>query len=465
MYPKDLAFVDVETTGGRAVRDRITEIAIITVRAGEVVSEWSSLVNPHRHIPERIRRLTGISNDMVETQPSFADIYKDIYEHLEDCILVAHNARFDYGFIKNEFKRCQVDFRAPVLCTVKLSRRIYPHYRRHNLDSLMQRHGIQCSARHRAMGDARVLYEFLQKLYLGHNHEHLDTVIKSLLKRPSLPANISEDDIQDLPASPGVYLFYDRDNMPIYIGKSINVRERVLNHFNSDHSSSKEMKICQNIASIEFIKTCGELGALLTESKLIKQKLPSYNYRLRRYDRLTTIEYNEQQPGVPQIITPERIDAHNIHQHYGLFKTRKAAKDLLLKLAKNHQLCLKKLGLESGKGACFAYQLKQCKGACINQETELQHHLRLLSALQPIKNKTWPYAGKIGIRETCQEENTSDIHIFNNWCYLGTARNQPDLHDLSANSESHFDLDSYKILIRYLKQTKHPDIIKLDQPL
>ena len=150
MYPKDLAFVDVETTGGRAVRDRITEIAIITVRAGEVVSEWSSLVNPHRHIPERIRRLTGISNDMVETQPSFADIYKDIYEHLEDCILVAHNARFDYGFIKNEFKRCQVDFRAPVLCTVKLSRRIYPHYRRHNLDSLMQRHGIQCSARHRA---------------------------------------------------------------------------------------------------------------------------------------------------------------------------------------------------------------------------------------------------------------------------------------------------------------------------
>ena len=463
MYHKDLAFVDVETTGGRAVRDRITEIAIITVRDGDVVSQWSSLVNPHRPIPERICRLTGITNAMVEAQPGFNDLFKDIYDRLEDCIFVAHNARFDYGFIKNEFKRCQVDFRAQVLCTVKLSRRIYPQYRRHNLDSVMQRHAIQCSARHRAMGDARVLYEFLQELYLRHNHEHLESVIKSLLKRPSLPANISEDDIQNLPESPGVYLFYDRDNIPLYIGKSINVRERVLNHFSSDHSSSKEMKISQNIASIDFIKTCGELGALLTESKLIKQKLPSYNYRLRRYDRLTTIEYNQDTPGSPEIITPEYIDASKIHHHYGLFKTRKAAKDLLLKLAKKDQLCLKKLGLEAGTGACFAYQLKQCKGACIGQETELQHHLRLLTALQPIKNKTWPYAGKIGIRETCHEDNSSDIHIFDNWCYLGTARNQSDLDKLSANAESQFDLDSYKILISYLKQTKQPDIIKLDQ--
>lgn len=463
MYQKDLAFVDVETTGGRAIRDRITEIAIITVREGELISEWSTLVNPHRCIPERIRRLTGISNDMVEAQASFGEIYKQVYERLEDCLFVAHNARFDYGFIKNEFKRCQIDFRAPVLCTVKLSRRIYPQFRRHNLDSIMARHDIECSARHRAMGDARVLYDFMQELYLRHNHEYINSTIRSLLKRPSLPANINEEDIDNLPESPGVYLFYDRDNMPLYIGKSINIRERVLNHFSSDHSSSKEMKISQNIASIEFIKTCGELGALLTESKLIKQKLPSYNYRLRRYDRLTTIEYDADKPGVPQIVTPDTIDAIDIHNHYGLFKTKKAAKDLLLKLAKNHQLCLKKLGLEGGTGACFAYQLKQCKGACIDQETDLQHHLRLLTALQPIKNKTWPYAGKIGIRETGQDQNSSDIHIFDNWCYLGTAQNQSDLDNLTTQTEPQFDLDSYKILVSYLKHTNQPDIIHLDQ--
>ena len=234
MLKDDTVFVDIETTGGNAVRDRITEIAIITMSGGELVSEWSTLINPEISIPSNIQRLTGISNDMVMDMPSFQDICKDVLSRLEGRLFTAHNARFDYGFIKNEFKRCEIRFSAPVLCTVKLSRKLFPDYPRHNLDSIIRRHNLQCSARHRAMGDARVLFDFMQTLYTTLNPDQIEHVIRHLLKRPSLPAGLSEDDVNELPESPGVYLFYDKHHTPIYIGKSKNIRERVLSHFNAD---------------------------------------------------------------------------------------------------------------------------------------------------------------------------------------------------------------------------------------
>lgn len=162
MFSKDTVFVDIETTGGNANRDRITEVAILKMRGGELVSEWSTLVNPLTYIPESIQHLTGINDEMVRDLAPFQEIYKDIFERLENCVFVAHNARFDYDFLKNEFKRCDKIFRAPVLCTVKLSRNLFPQHRRHNLDSIMDRHGLQCSARHRAMGDAKVLFDFMK---------------------------------------------------------------------------------------------------------------------------------------------------------------------------------------------------------------------------------------------------------------------------------------------------------------
>ena len=206
MFNQDTVFVDIETTGGNAVRDRITEVAIITVSEGQIVSEWSTLINPLVRIPENIQRLTGISNDMVMDLPSFHDIYKEILEKLHGNVFVAHNARFDYGFLKNEFKRCDISFKSPVLCTVKLSRNLFPEYKRHNLDSIMQRHGLTCRARHRAMGDARVLYDFMQVLYSQFDSNDVEEVIQRLLKRPSLPPGLIEDDIMGLPEGPG-YVF------------------------------------------------------------------------------------------------------------------------------------------------------------------------------------------------------------------------------------------------------------------
>ena len=154
--PQDLVFVDLETTGGNAARDRITEVGIVHFRAGECAGEWSSLVNPECHIPSYIEAFTGISNDMVANAPRFSDIALELQQRLHGAVFVAHNARFDYSFLRSEFRRIDSHFSARVLCTVKLSRRLYPEQHRHSLDAVMLRHGLSCTSRHRALGDARV---------------------------------------------------------------------------------------------------------------------------------------------------------------------------------------------------------------------------------------------------------------------------------------------------------------------
>ena len=464
MFKQDAVFVDIETTGGNASYDRITEVAILKIHNGQLVSEWSTLINPLTYIPEHIQQLTGIDNHMVRDLPAFQDIYKDIFERLSDSVFIAHNARFDYGFLKNEFRRCEKLFRAPMLCTVKLSRNLFPHYKRHNLDSIMQRHNISCSARHRAMGDARVLFEFMQTLYTALPVDQVDGVIDTLLKRPSLPTGLCEEDIEPLPDGPGVYLFYDRHRVPIYIGKSKNIRDRVLSHFSGDYRSAKEMKISQNVGSIKHIKTAGELGALLEEARLIKKLMPVYNRRLRKYESLSTVHWDYADENArPKIITADCMDPRDIENHFGLFKTSKKAIDTLRRLAREHQLCLKILGLERSKGACFGYQLNHCKGVCTGKESLLQHQLRLLQALQPLKNKVWPYRGIIGIREISADSKRVDIHLFENWCYLGTVHDENELRQqrLFDTADIMFDLDTYKILLRYFKDHKNPDILHL----
>ena len=461
MFNRNTVFVDIETTGGNANRDRISELAILTMENGKLVSGWQTLINPEAHIPHHIELLTGINNDMVSVAPTFKKVSQEIYERLNGYVFVAHNARFDYGFIRNEFKRCGLKFKAPVLCTVKLSRNLFPEQRRHNLDSLMQRHELSCRARHRAYGDALVLYDFMCVLYTQLSADDVDKVITRLLKKPSLPPGLDEEQVDNIPEGSGVYRFYDKHGALLYIGKSVRLRDRVLSHFSSDHQHSKEMKISQNIASIDYIETAGELGALLLEAKLIKQKLPLYNHRLRRYDKLVTIQWDfEESDSLPEIIS-DTLDTKNIDHYFGLFKNIKKAKQKLSDLAKEHQLCEKLLGLEKGNGACFAYQLKKCRGACVEKESPMQHRIRLMQALLPIRNQAWPYDGRIGIREISADQKNTDIHLFQNWCYLGTAKQESELNQLNLFevNEPMFDLDTYHILTAYFKKNKTPDIM------
>jgi DNA polymerase-3 subunit epsilon len=284
--PEKIVFVDLETTGATARVDRITEIGIVEVDASGV-REWSCLVNPETPISTFIERLTGISNAMVAAAPTFAELADEVRGRLEGRLFVAHNARFDYGFLKNEFRRAGLDFRATVLCTVKLSRRLFPQHHKHSLDALIERHGLAVGSgqRHRALGDAQLIHQFWRQLHDLVAPDELDAVLKALLARPRLPPQLDASILDDLPEAPGVYLFYGENELPLYIGKSKDIRKRVLAHFAADHSSSKKMDLVAQVRRIDWMETAGDIGAQLREAALIKRLQPTHNRaRQRRVD-------------------------------------------------------------------------------------------------------------------------------------------------------------------------------------
>jgi len=202
MLPQPLIFLDLETTGMTAAHERITEIGLVEVTNGEFVGSWSQLVNPGKNIPPFIQSLTGISNRMVRDAPRFEQLAPRLFERLAGKLLVAHNARFDYSFLKSEFERFDLSYSPRVLCTAKLSRKLFPEHRRHNLDSLIERHGLICSARHRALGDAEVLWHFMQKIYAEVDSARIEAALRAQLGSPAVPAGLSSEVPEAAPAVP-----------------------------------------------------------------------------------------------------------------------------------------------------------------------------------------------------------------------------------------------------------------------
>lgn len=453
-----LAFVDLETTGVSSSKDRITEIGIVLVDE-KGVQEWSQLLHPQMRIPLYIEQLTGISNDMVAKSPVFEEVADKIWTLLSGRLFIAHNARFDYGFLKNEFKRTGRTFQPPVLCTVKLSRKLFPQYHHHNLDSLIQRHQLQADGRHRALADAQLIHQFWRQLSDRFPQQYITDAVQVLINRSSLPSHLDPAIVDELPKSAGVYFFYGENDLPLYIGKSVNIRQRVLSHFSADHTRSKEMRLSQQTRRIDWLETGGELGALLTEARLIKQIMPVYNQRLRRKNELCAWQLLPcSGADVLKLVWANELDFGRQDNLYGLYHSRRDAQKALRNLAEKHQLCLKGLGLEKGSGqkSCFAYQLKRCKGVCVGEETVERHNLRLLVALSKMKLASWPYKGAIGIREQ------NDIHVIDHWCYLGTAQTEADIYELLNTGQPVFDKDTYTTLKKALKTA---EVIELPKKL
>lgn len=455
-----LAFVDIETTGGNADRDRVTEVAVVSYADGQV-QRWSRLVNPATRIPAFIQSLTGISDEMVKDAPAFSEIAEELLAQLKDKLFVAHNARFDYGFLRAEFKRAGMDYSSRVLCTVKLSRKLFPLQARHNLDSVVAAHGLNVSNRHRAMSDADALLQFWKHIEHTQSAENLEKTVKILTQNHALPSNIDPDLLRNMPDLPGVYLFLDERGQPLYIGKSKAIKTRVLQHFTAALSKPKEMRLTMQVASIDWIRTEGELGALLLEAKLVKERLPSLNVKLRRNRDLWAwqLQVNESpdQPWPLALVhgddVPWGADAHL----YGVFRSRAAAKASLETLAQEKQLCRGLLGLEVltlGK-PCFGYQVHACAGACVGQQSHRAHNMSLLNALAHQKVTTWPYGGPVGLREG------QDMHVVDHWRYLGTAKDEEGVSEVLSNPWPDFDADLYKLLAASLRRAKPGQIIKL----
>ncbi len=459
LFDAPLAIVDLETTGAHPAWDRVTEIAVVEVLDGEVVSEWSTLVNPGTSIPPAIQALTGITNAMVADAPDFEDLAAGLYERLDGRIFVAHNARFDYGFLRHAFERAGMRFQARTLCTVKLSRRLYPAHARHNLDSLIDRHHLRCDSRHRALGDARAVWQFLRVATEEHGADAMGSAVRQMAQLPALPAHIDRAVVDAIPESPGVYLFYGENGTPLYIGKSVAMRSRVLQHFSADVRSPREAQIAREIRRIEWRRTGGELGALLYEAQLVKELLPVFNRQLRRASELCGFLFDSEKLN---LIGKDEINSQTLPFLCGVFRSRRAAMDALRELADEHHLCLRTLGFEkSAKGSCFRHQIKRCAGVCDGKESVHAHQLRAAAALAGLKTAAWPWRGPIGIVEEDVEREAADVHVVHNWCLLGTAHSEGEVAELLEGSRRpQFDLDQYKILARHLSRGR-PKVVEL----
>jgi DNA polymerase-3 subunit epsilon len=449
-----LAIVDLETTGAHPSWDRVTEIAVVEVEGGEAVSEWSTLVNPGTSIPPAIQALTGITNAMVADAPSFDDLAPGLYERLAGRVFVAHNARFDYGFLKREFERAGLRFQARTLCTVKLSRRLYPGRGRHNLDSLIERHGLTLGSgghgRHRALGDAHAVWQFLRQATAEQGAERVQEVARQLSALPSLPPQLDRAQVDAIPEAPGVYLFYGENDTPLYVGKSVDMRSRVLQHFGADLRSAREQQMAREIRRVEWERSCGELGALLREAALVKRLLPVFNRQLRRVSDLCGFTVDA---GRFSLVEGDHITAETLPFVCGVFRTRRAALESLRELANAHRLCLRALGFErGGKGACFRHQIGRCAGVCAGRESLHVHQARAVAAMAELKLAAWPWRGPVGIVEADAAREATEVHVVHHWCLLGTARSDEEVGELLQGAgKVHFDLDQYKILARHLR--------------
>ena len=374
------AILDIETTGGSPKTEKITEIAIFFHDGEHIVDEWSTLLNPEKSIPYFITGLTGITNEMVADAPRFYEIARDLVERTENHVIVGHNVVFDYNFIKSEFARLGYDYQREVLCTVKLSRKIIPGFKSYSLGRLCGELGITIDGRHRAAGDALAtvrLFDLLRDK-MGKNGQELESVLPRNIRYKNLNANLSVSDIEKLPEKTGTYYFYDENNILIYIGKSTNIRKRVLSHLGNTRGK-RAMEMKQRIASISFDLTGSELIALLKESAEIKQNRPLYNRAQRRQSSYWGL-YTGKDPYGYTTLALKKIN-ESAEKPVTCYNNKSEAKQALSRLAERYWLCQKLCGLYKTEGACFHYEIRQCNGACVQKEAVKEYNKRVEAML------------------------------------------------------------------------------------
>jgi DNA polymerase-3 subunit epsilon len=325
----------------------------------------------------------------------------------------------------------------------------------HALDDVILRHDIQCQNRHRALDDAKVLWEFLQIVDKTVEPSALEEAISKAMGIATLPSGASRDLVNHLPHAPGVYLFYGADKELLYVGKSIDIKARVMSHFSGDHLSAKELRMMSEVVDIEYRETTGELSALFLESKLIKELSPVYNRALRKVRQLALMleRVNDDGYKTVEVEYRGRIDVEDLPNLLGVFRTVRQAKEFLQECVREGALCGKLLGLEKGKGACFQYQLERCKGACAEIEQPLKYNARFVTLFQKRRIKTWPYSGPVVIKDEVDEYDGT-AYVIDNWCLVKTFAYSGTESSEALSTAVEFDYDAYKILARYLVQNE-----------
>ena len=452
MFDGPAVFVDIETNGGNGERGRITEIAVIRVENGEVVDEYESLVNPGAPIPYWITRLTGITNADLATAPYFDDIAADLHRIMDGAIFVAHNVRFDYSFIKRQLEANNYAFRPKLFCTVRMSRAMYPEHRGHSLEKIIARHGIAVQGRHRAYDDAKAIYDFTQLAIADKGIDSFRSSMALQFKTKTLPPNLDESIFATIPQTPGVYIFEDQDGAPLYVGKSVNLRQRVMSHFANDTRIAKEMKLSQGSHNVSFIQTETEIEALLLESAKVKELQPIHNRMLRRKTQQTVLLRNYTDDGYLKMSLENKdlSEETDLSSVYGVYSTKLQAKARLETLVKTFDLCPKLMDLEKSKGACFRYHLGICKGACVGEEGTETYNRRVEYALERSKIETWPFKGELAVKIS-----ETKALIIDQWIIKGYMNAVEDGETYIERLKNGFDIDTYKILRSYIRSHQH----------
>lgn len=398
------AIIDIETTGGSAVYERITEIAIFIYDGEKVVDQFTSLINPGQPIPYYITKLTGISDRMVENAPSFEQLASKIEQITQGCFFVAHNVSFDYNFVREEFRRLGVKFERKTLCTVRLSRKLIPGKRSYSLGNLCDEIGINIKDRHRASGDALATVKLFEIL-LSVDPSLTNQIVQQLPN--GMPRNL----LDRLPESTGIYYFYNEKNDVIYIGKSINIRERVLSHF-YNQSGKRALEMKNQIHNIDFELTGSDLIAQLKESDEIKQIRPLFNRAQRRaltcYGIGSVIDEN----GYQSLRVIKNSSDNIPHASYN---TKASAQQELETLTEKYFLCKKINGLYQTQGACFQHGLGICLGACLGKEDSESYNRR---AREAIKQFEYIHQNMI-ILDKGRTMNEKSVVFIENGKYLG----------------------------------------------
>lgn len=370
------AILDIETTGGKYNEEGITEIAIYKFDGHEIVDQFISLVNPEKPIQPFVVNLTGISNDMLRNAPKFYEVAKRIVEITSDCIIVAHNAVFDYRILRTEFMRLGFDFSRESLCTVELSKKLLPELKSYSLGKLVRELGIPMSDRHRASGDAKATVILFKLLLSKDTKKEIVSSAVRLEPKKQLDNKLLRI-IETTPSETGVYYMHREDGKIIYIGKSTNIKKRIIQHFTGENRKSK--KIQEEVAAVTYEKTGSDLIAQLKESEEIKENKPIYNRALRKTLYLNQLESFVDENGYINLKI-EKADAGKTP--IITFTNLQQAKNTLYKITETFGLCQKLTGLYKTKSACFLHSIHQCAGACIGEETPEEYNKKVASFMK-----------------------------------------------------------------------------------
>jgi DNA polymerase-3 subunit epsilon len=455
------AIIDVETTGGVARFERITEIAIVLHDGEKVVSTFSTLINPEKSIPPGITQLTGITNEMVEQAPKFYEVAKQIVELTEDAVFVAHNVSFDYNFIREEFARLGYTFSRKQLCTVRLSRKVFPGLPSYSLSGLKRHFGISAARSHRALDDTLATAQLFERILAEQSGKTIRSMVNHGIRESKLPPTITLDRLHAIPESCGVYYLHGEGGEVIYVGKSLNIRKRLFEHF-ADPTNKGE-KLRAGVVDISFEVTGSELVALLLESAEIKRLAPRINRALRLrhhtgciftytdqngYNCLAVGKHNSRNAGKFDLVADyPKIDNARAH---------------LQSIVRQYELCFRLSNLDSSERACFHYSIKQCHGACVGEEAPETYNGRVRQALEVLNRRL---SGNFFILDEGRTEGEQAVVGVQDGRYIGygyfdasfEAFGTEDL--LESLSTPYEDPDAARIIRGYLDGKKKGRVV------